>query len=121
MVSFAKDGYGSTPAAWKYLGPLIHDEAYPPYARDGLPVYVTLTNAAMKKKSQKCEGCSESIKARPANGRCARIEEMKLTRVARGFIFDAGHPKDRSMAHRRFGLPLFASTLVAGNRSCTRR
>lgn len=35
------DGYGITPAARRYLEPLIAGEAYPPY-RDGLPEYVRL-------------------------------------------------------------------------------
>ena len=34
-----KDGYGITEAARRYLQPLIRGEAYPPYARDGLPKY----------------------------------------------------------------------------------
>ncbi|MGY0505044.1 6-phosphofructokinase [Luteimonas sp. e5] len=33
------DGYGITEAARRYLQPLIRGEAYPPYARDGLPKY----------------------------------------------------------------------------------
>jgi 6-phosphofructokinase 1 len=40
-----KDGYGITPAARRYLEPLIRGEAYPAYGRDGLPGYVTLKNA----------------------------------------------------------------------------
>ena len=32
-----EDGYGITEAARRYLQPLIRGEAYPPYARDGLP------------------------------------------------------------------------------------
>lgn len=33
------DGYGISEAARRYLQPLIRGEAYPPYARDGLPRY----------------------------------------------------------------------------------
>ncbi|MDB6163820.1 MAG: pyrophosphate-dependent phosphofructokinase [Xanthomonadaceae bacterium] len=39
-----KDGYGITAAARRYLEPLIRGEAYPAYARDGLPKYVALRN-----------------------------------------------------------------------------
>ena len=45
-----KDGYGITPAARKYLEPLICGEAPPPYGRDGIPNYVALKNVAIKKK-----------------------------------------------------------------------
>ena len=38
------DGYGITPAARRYLEPLIRGEAPPPYGRDGLPKYVSLKN-----------------------------------------------------------------------------
>ena len=34
------DGMGITPAARRYLAPLIRGEDYPPYDRDGLPKYV---------------------------------------------------------------------------------
>ena len=40
-----KDGFGITPAARRYLEPLIRGEAYPDYGRDGLPKYVHLKNA----------------------------------------------------------------------------
>jgi 6-phosphofructokinase 1 len=43
------DGFHITKKCRKYLAPLIEGEAYPPY-RDGLPRYVTLKNAAVKKK-----------------------------------------------------------------------
>ena len=36
------DGFGITPAARRYLQPLIRGEAYPPYARTGLPKYLEL-------------------------------------------------------------------------------
>lgn len=36
-----RDGFGITPAARRYLEPLIRGEAPPPYGRDGLPKYVT--------------------------------------------------------------------------------
>ena len=45
-----KDGYGITPAARRYLEPLIRGEAPPPYGRDGLPKYVSLKNVAVRKK-----------------------------------------------------------------------
>lgn len=45
-----KDGYGITPAARRYLEPLIRGEAPPPYGRDGLPKYVTLKNVLVAKK-----------------------------------------------------------------------
>ncbi len=42
-----KDGFGITPAARRYLEPLIRGEDYPPYI-NGLPKYVTLKNAPVK-------------------------------------------------------------------------
>jgi 6-phosphofructokinase 1 len=42
-----KDGFGITPAARRYLEPLIYGEDYPPYI-NGLPNYVTLKNASVK-------------------------------------------------------------------------
>jgi hypothetical protein len=45
-----KDGYGITASARRYLEPLIRGEAYPTYARDGLPKYVVLKNAQLQKK-----------------------------------------------------------------------
>jgi 6-phosphofructokinase 1 len=44
-----KDGHGITAAARRYLEPLIRGEAYPAYARDGLPKYVSLKNVAVRK------------------------------------------------------------------------
>ena len=41
------DGFGITPAARRYLAPLIRGEDYPPYI-NGLPKYVTLKNAPVK-------------------------------------------------------------------------
>ena len=41
------DGFGITPAARRYLEPLIRGEDYPPYI-NGLPSYVTLKNASVK-------------------------------------------------------------------------
>jgi 6-phosphofructokinase 1 len=41
------DGFGITPAARRYLEPLIRGENYPPYI-NGLPNYVTLKNASVK-------------------------------------------------------------------------
>ena len=45
-----KDGFGITPAARRYLEPLIRGEAYPDYGRDGLPKYVRLRNASVAKR-----------------------------------------------------------------------
>ncbi len=45
-----KDGFGLTAAARKYLSPLIRGETPPPYGKDGLPEYVELKNAAVRKK-----------------------------------------------------------------------
>lgn len=44
-----KDGFHITQAARNYLAPLIKGEDYPPY-KNGLPQYVTLKNAAVRKK-----------------------------------------------------------------------
>ncbi|HET6588253.1 MAG TPA: 6-phosphofructokinase [Oleiagrimonas sp.] len=46
----ARDGFGITAAARRYLAPLIHGEAPPPLGRDGLPKYVRLKNVAVTKK-----------------------------------------------------------------------
>ncbi len=43
------DGFHITQKCRNYLSPLIEGEAYPPYER-GLPSYVTLKNAAVRKK-----------------------------------------------------------------------
>ncbi len=51
-----KDGYGITPAARRYLEPLIRGEAPPPYGRDGIPKYVSLKNVMVKKKLAAWEG-----------------------------------------------------------------
>jgi 6-phosphofructokinase 1 len=48
----SKDGFGITPAARRYLAPLIQGEDYPPF-RDGLPAYVRLKSVAVKKKLPK--------------------------------------------------------------------
>jgi 6-phosphofructokinase 1 len=45
----SRDGFGITPAARRYLAPLIRGEAPPPYGKDGLPRYVRLKNVAIKK------------------------------------------------------------------------
>jgi 6-phosphofructokinase 1 len=44
------EGYGITAACRRYLQPLIHGEAPPPYGPDGLPKYlaVDLPNVARK-------------------------------------------------------------------------
>jgi len=44
------DGMGITPAARRYLSPLIQGEDYPPYDRDGLPKYVRMSKALIQKK-----------------------------------------------------------------------
>ncbi len=44
-----KDGFGITPAARRYLEPLIKGEDYPPYV-NGLPKYVTLKNRSVRPK-----------------------------------------------------------------------
>lgn len=43
------DGYGITEACRRYLEPLIHGEAYPPY-QNGLPQYVRLKHTLVEKK-----------------------------------------------------------------------
>ncbi len=43
------DGFGITNKCRQYLAPLIQGEDYPPY-KNGLPLYVRLKNAAVKKK-----------------------------------------------------------------------
>lgn len=45
----SSDGFGITPECRKYLEPLIHGEAYPPYT-NGLPNYVRLSNQKVAKK-----------------------------------------------------------------------
>jgi 6-phosphofructokinase 1 len=44
-----EDGLGITQKCRNYLAPLIHGEDYPPY-RNGMPQYVRLKNAPVKKK-----------------------------------------------------------------------
>jgi len=44
------DGMGITPAARRYLAPLIRGEDYPPYDRDGLPRYTKMKKALVQKK-----------------------------------------------------------------------
>jgi 6-phosphofructokinase 1 len=46
----SSDGMGITPAARRYLAPLIRGEDYPPYDRDGLPKYVRMNKVLAKKK-----------------------------------------------------------------------
>jgi 6-phosphofructokinase 1 len=48
----AKDGYGITEKARRYLAPLMRGEAPPPF-KDGLPQYVRLKNVAVPKKLRK--------------------------------------------------------------------
>jgi len=44
------DGMGITPAARRYLAPLIRGEDYPPYGRDGLPKYARMSKVLAQKK-----------------------------------------------------------------------
>jgi 6-phosphofructokinase 1 len=44
------DGMGITPAAKRYLAPLIRGEEYPPYDLDGLPKYVRMKKGLVRKK-----------------------------------------------------------------------
>jgi 6-phosphofructokinase 1 len=44
-----QDGFGITPAARRYLAPLIRGEDHPPY-KDGLPAYGTLRLKSVRKK-----------------------------------------------------------------------
>jgi len=46
----ASDGMGITPAAKRYLAPLIRGEDYPPYDRDGLPKYARMSKVLARKK-----------------------------------------------------------------------
>ncbi|MGN6518986.1 MAG: 6-phosphofructokinase [Dokdonella sp.] len=46
----SRDGYGITAAARRYLEPLIRGEDPPKYLRDGLPDYVRLKNAPVRRK-----------------------------------------------------------------------
>jgi 6-phosphofructokinase 1 len=46
----SSDGFGITPAARRYLAPLIRGEDYPPYDKDGLPRYVKMKKVLAKKK-----------------------------------------------------------------------
>ena len=43
------DGFGITPAARRYLEPLIRGESYPPYDRQGLPRYVRMRKVMVRK------------------------------------------------------------------------
>ena len=46
----SSDGMGITPAAKRYLAPLIRGEDYPPYDRDGLPKYARMKKVLARKK-----------------------------------------------------------------------
>jgi 6-phosphofructokinase 1 len=46
----AADGFGITPAARRYLAPLIQGEDYPPYDREGLPRYVRMKKVLVPKQ-----------------------------------------------------------------------
>ena len=45
-----RDGFGITDKCREYLTPLIKGEDYPPYGKDGMPKYVMLKNAPVKRK-----------------------------------------------------------------------
>jgi 6-phosphofructokinase 1 len=45
-----RDGYGITAAARRYLSPLVAGEAFPPFGRDGLPVYVVPAMKALRRR-----------------------------------------------------------------------
>ena len=45
-----RDGYGITPAARRYLQPLIAGEAFPPFGPDGLPAYTVPEIATVRRK-----------------------------------------------------------------------
>ncbi|NOX09075.1 MAG: 6-phosphofructokinase [Gammaproteobacteria bacterium] len=49
----SKDGFGITQKCRDYLEPLIKGEDYPPYGKDGMPKYIQLKNAPVKKKLDK--------------------------------------------------------------------
>ncbi|MEO5962429.1 MAG: 6-phosphofructokinase [Thermomonas sp.] len=51
-----KDGFGITTAARRYLQPLIAGEAFPPFGRDGLPDYVVLDQATIRRTLPRWEG-----------------------------------------------------------------
>lgn len=51
-----RDGFGITPAARRYLAPLIRGEAVTPQGRDGLPRHVHLKNVAVSKKLDAWKG-----------------------------------------------------------------
>lgn len=55
----SKDGFGITPAARRYLEPLIRGEDYPPYGKDGLPKYVSLKKVMLAKKLPKFKASGE--------------------------------------------------------------
>ena len=46
----SRDGFGITPAARRYLEPLISGQAPVPYGKNGLPNYARLKNVAVKRK-----------------------------------------------------------------------
>lgn len=50
-----RDGFGITPAARRYLAPLIRGDATPPAGRDGLPRYVQLKNIGVTRKLEAWE------------------------------------------------------------------
>jgi len=55
----SKDGFGITPAARRYLEPLIRGEDYPPYGKDGLPKYVSLKKVMVPKRLPKFKASGE--------------------------------------------------------------
>jgi 6-phosphofructokinase len=49
-IYISADGMGITPAARRYLAPLIRGEDYPPYDSDGLPKYTKMRKVLASKK-----------------------------------------------------------------------
>jgi len=52
----SSNGFGITAAARRYLEPLIQGEDYPPYGKDGLPMYVRMKKVMVAKKLGPFEG-----------------------------------------------------------------
>ncbi|HWS77300.1 MAG TPA: 6-phosphofructokinase [Thermomonas sp.] len=51
-----KDGYGITAAARRYLQPLVEGEAFPPFGRNGLPDYVQVDQAVLRRTLPRWQG-----------------------------------------------------------------
>ena len=50
MEYISEDGFGITEACREYLTPLIAGEAYPPYGKNGMPIYLTIDKTTVEKK-----------------------------------------------------------------------